>query len=238
MSWSHLVRADATSGAHPVAVAPSLLACDFARLAEEIRAVERAGVEFLHLDVMDGHFVRNITFGPPLVKTIDRVSTVPLDTHLMIEHPDRYIEDFVAAGAAMVSVHVETVPHLHRTVAFIRKLGAKAGVVINPATPVSSLTDIATHVDFVLVMSVNPGFSGQSFIPQSLEKLRRVAAALEAAGSPALIEIDGGIDQSNAADVVAAGANILVAGQAIFGAPDAEAATRALRAAAVRTAGG
>jgi ribulose-phosphate 3-epimerase len=137
----------------------------------------------------------------------------------------------------MVSVHVETVPHLHRTVSFIRKLGAKAGVVINPATPVSALTDIAPDVDFVLVMSVNPGFSGQSFIPQSLEKLARVAAVLKAAGSSALIEIDGGIDQSNAADVVAAGANILVAGNAIFGAPDPEAATRALRAAAGRTVG-
>lgn len=221
-----------------VQLAPSILAADFAALGRDIAAVERGGADLIHVDVMDGHFVPNITIGPTVVRAIKRVATRPLDVHLMIEHPDRYIEDFVAAGAAMVSVHVEAVPHLHRTVSFIRKLGGKAGVVINPATPVSSLTDIATDVDFVLVMSVNPGFSGQSFIPQSLEKLRRVAAALEAAGSPALIEIDGGIDQSNAADVVAAGANILVAGQAIFGAPDAEAATRALRAAAVRTAGG
>lgn len=221
-----------------VQLAPSILAADFAALGRDIAAVERGGADLIHVDVMDGHFVPNITIGPAVVRAIKRVATRPLDVHLMIEHPDRYIEDFVSAGAAMVSVHVEAVPHLHRTVSHIRKLGAKAGVVINPATPVSSLTDIANDVDFVLVMSVNPGFTGQSFIPQSLEKLRRVVATLEAAGSSALIEIDGGIDQSNAADVVAAGANILVAGQAIFGAPDAEAATRALRAAACRTAGG
>jgi ribulose-phosphate 3-epimerase len=222
----------------PVQIAPSILSADFAALGQDIAAVERGGADLIHVDVMDGHFVPNITLGPPVVRAIKRVATRPLDVHLMIEQPDRYIEDFVAAGAAMVSVHVEVVPHLHRTVSFIRKLGAKAGVVINPATPVSAITDIAGDVDFVLVMSVNPGFSGQSFIPQSLEKLRRVAAALQAAGSSASIEIDGGIDQSNAADVVAAGANILVAGQAIFGTADAEAATRALRAAAGRTVGG
>jgi ribulose-phosphate 3-epimerase len=152
--------------------------------------------------------------------------------HLMIEEPDRYIEDFISAGASMVSVHVEVVRHLNRTVSFIRKLGAKAGVVINPATPASTLEDIAPDIDFVLVMSVNPGFGGQAFIPHSLEKLRRVRGVLDGAGSSALIEIDGGIDQSNVANVVAAGANILVAGQAIFGSADAEAATRALRASA------
>ena len=215
-----------------VQVAPSIIAADFTALGRDIAAAERGGADLIHIDVMDGHFVPNITIGAPVVRAIKRVATRPLDVHLMIEEPDRYIEDFVSAGAAMVSVHVEVVPHLHRTVSFIRKLGARPGVVINPATPASALADIASEVDFVLVMSVNPGFSGQSFIPQSLDKVRRVRAVLNDAGSSALIEIDGGIDRSNAADVVAAGANILVAGHAIFGTSDPEAATRALRAAA------
>ena len=228
------------SGPKPpvVQVAPSILSADFAALGRDIAAAERGGADLIHVDVMDGHFVPNITIGPPVVRAIKRIATRPLDVHLMIEEPDRYIEEFIAAGASMVSVHVEAVPHLHRSVTHIKKLGAKAGVVLNPSTPAALLEDIAPDVDFVLVMSVNPGFGGQSFIPNTLKKLQRVRSVLSAAGSSAPIEIDGGIGLDNVGAVVAAGATILVAGQAIFGTADAETATRALRAAANRTPGG
>jgi ribulose-phosphate 3-epimerase len=208
---------------HPIQLAPSILAADFAALGRDIGAVERGGADLIHVDVMDGHFVPNITIGAPVVRAIRRVATVPLDVHLMIEHPDRYIDAFVEAGAGMVS---------HRTVSHIKRLGAKAGAVLNPSTPAAALDAIAAELDFVLVMSVNPGFSGQSFIASSLGKIQRVRDVLRAAGSSAPIEIDGGIDASNIQAVVKAGASIIVAGQAIFGTPDAEAATRALRAAA------
>ena len=216
-----------------VLIAPSILSADFAALGDAIAAVERGGADLIHVDVMDGHFVPNITIGVPVVKSLKRVATVPLDVHLMIEDPDRYIEAFAEAGAGMISVHVEALRHVHRTVHAIKALGVKAGVVLNPGTPVAALTEIAGDVDFVLVMSVNPGFGGQTFIPRSESKLREVRALLDAAGSVAPIEIDGGVDQHNIARVVAAGARMVVAGSAIFNTPDPERATRELKAAAL-----
>jgi ribulose-phosphate 3-epimerase len=220
-----------------VRIAPSILSADFARLGAEIGAVERGGADLIHVDVMDGHFVPNLTIGPPVVKSIRKVATVPLDVHLMIEDPDRYLDAFVQAGASMISVHVEVLPHLHRTVQAIKALGAKAGVAINPSTPVVMLEEIAADLDHVLVMSVNPGFGGQTFIPRSESKIRAIRALLAREGSRASIEVDGGVDRSNAARLVEAGATILVAGNSIFGTPDPERATQELRAAALAKAG-
>jgi len=214
-------------------IAPSILSADFAALGAAIGAAERGGADLIHVDVMDGHFVPNITIGPPVVKSIKRVATVPLDVHLMIEDPDRYIDAFAEAGAAMISVHVEVVPHLHRTIHAIKALGVKAGAVLNPATPVGTLEDIAPDLDFVLVMSVNPGFGGQSFLPHSESKVREVRGLLDRTGSRAAIEIDGGIDLKTVGRVVAAGARMIVAGSAIFHAPDPERATRELKTAAL-----
>jgi ribulose-phosphate 3-epimerase len=220
-----------------IRIAPSILSADFAALGEAVAAVERGGADLIHVDVMDGHFVPNITIGVPVVRSLKKIATVPLDVHLMISDPDRYIEAFAEAGASMLSVHVEVLPHLHRTVQAMKALNVKAGVVLNPSTPVVALEQIAGDVDFVLVMSVNPGFGGQSFIPRSEMKVREIRTLLDRAGNRAApIEIDGGIDLKTVGRVVAAGAQILVAGHAIFGTADAERATRELKAAAVAAA--
>jgi ribulose-phosphate 3-epimerase len=216
-----------------VRIAPSILSADFARLGDAVAMAERGGAELIHVDVMDGHFVPNITIGVPVVKSLKRIAKVPLDVHLMIENPDLYIGAFAEAGASMMSVHVEAVRHIHRTVQALKALGVEAGVAINPGTPVVALREIAADVDYVVVMSVNPGFGGQTFIPRSESKIREVRAILDEAGNPAPIEIDGGVDEQNVARVVAAGARIVVAGSAVFNTPDPERATRELKGAAL-----
>ena len=213
-------------------LAPSILSADFGRLAEEVRAVEAAGADLIHVDVMDGHFVPNLTIGPTVVEAVRRVTRLPLDVHLMIEEPQRYIPDFVRAGADWVSVHVEACPHLHRVVQMIREQGARAGVVLNPATPLSALDAILDAVDFVLLMSVNPGFGGQAFIPSVLPKIAALRQRLDQEGLDVALEVDGGIKADNAEAVARAGADILVAGSAVFGSPDYGATLRALREAA------
>jgi ribulose-phosphate 3-epimerase len=215
-----------------VRLAPSILTADFAALGDAVRALERGGADLVHVDVMDGHFVPNITVGPLVVRALRRVTDLPLDVHLMISEPDRYVDAFAEAGASMISVHVEVLPHLHRTIEHVRSLGVQAGVVLNPSTPVGAIEEMAADVDYVLVMSVNPGFGGQRFIPRSLAKVRAVRALLDAAGSRAPIEIDGGIDHTNIARVVEAGVEIVVAGNAIFSQPDPAGAVRDLREAA------
>lgn len=216
-----------------VEIAPSILSADFARLAEEIKTVERAGASVLHVDVMDGRFVPNITIGLPVVKAISRATQLPIDAHLMIVEPGRYAEQFVAAGAQMVSIHVEADPHAHRTLTAIRNAGAQAGIAINPATSLAALEEVIRFADYVLLMSVNPGFGGQKFIPETLDRLRRLRKMIDERALGTRIEIDGGIDRDNIAEVVAAGAEIIVAGSAIFAAPDPAAAVRELREATV-----
>jgi ribulose-phosphate 3-epimerase len=215
-------------------IAPSILSADFSRLGEEIEAVTRGGATILHVDVMDGHFVPNLTIGLPVVKSLVRATELPIDAHLMISEPGRYAQQFVEAGARMVSVHLEADANLHRTLASIRAAGAQAGVVLNPATPIEALSEALPFVDYVLVMSVNPGFGGQKFIETSTDKVRRLRRMIEERQLAVRIEIDGGIDLENIASVVAAGAEIIVAGSAIFGAPDPEAAVRGLREATVQ----
>jgi ribulose-phosphate 3-epimerase len=217
-----------------VKIAPSILSADFARLADAVAEAESAGADWVHVDVMDGHFVPNITIGVPVVAALRRVTTLPLDVHLMIEQPDRYVDAFVAAGADWLTVHQEASVHLHRTVERIRQLGAKPGVSINPATPSSALSEILPYVDLVLVMSVNPGFGGQSFIPTSTSKIAGLRRELDERGLwPIELEVDGGISAQTAGDVVAAGATVLVAGAAVFNKSGSVAENiRSLRAAA------
>jgi ribulose-phosphate 3-epimerase len=197
-------------------IAPSILSCDFGRLAEEIGTVEEAGADWIHVDVMDGHFVPNLTLGPAITEAANRATDLPLDVHLMIEDPDRFVDAFVSAGADVITVHQEACPHLHRSLQGIRDAGVKAGVSINPSTPVSTLREVAGMLDLVLVMSVNPGFGGQAFIEGAVDKVREARELLDARGSAARIEVDGGVDASNAARLAAAGADVLVAGSAIF----------------------
>lgn len=215
-----------------IKIAPSVLSADFTRLGEHLRQAEAGGADWLHLDIMDGHFVPNISYGPIVVEAVNRVTNLPLDVHLMIENPDFFAPEFVKAGADYVTVHVEACPHLHRTIQLIKQLGVKAGVSLNPATPVSTLEEIIPHVDLVLVMSVNPGFGGQSFIESCLPKVQRVAELIKAKKSNALLSIDGGVGPKNVGALVKAGCQVIVAGSAVFGKPDVAKAIKELREAA------
>jgi ribulose-phosphate 3-epimerase len=199
-----------------VKIAPSILSADFARLGEQVREAEAAGADWIHVDVMDGHFVPNITIGPLVVRAVRKVTSLPLDCHLMITGPERYLVEFVHAGADRLTVHVETCDHMHRTIQQIKELGAKAGVTLNPATPLSTLEEILPYVDLVLILSVNPGFGGQSYISRSTDKIARLRQMLDEIGSQAELEVDGGIHPSTVAEVVEAGATVLVAGSAVF----------------------
>jgi len=216
-----------------VLIAPSLLSADFSRLCEEIANVDRGGADMIHLDIMDGHFVPNITFGPPVVAKLRSCTDLPFDAHLMIENPDLFIEPFVDAGVDMISVHLEAPGHLQRTLALIREKGAKAGVVLNPATSIEGLRYILDDIDFILIMSVNPGFGGQAFIPSTIQKLQDLSSMLSNAGKQIPIQLDGGVGPDNTAEVTSAGARMLVAGSAIFGNPPYEEVIRQMREAAV-----
>jgi ribulose-phosphate 3-epimerase len=211
-----------------VILAPSILAADLARLGEELRSVEKGGAALVHVDVMDGHFVPNISLGPVVVEAVRRSCSLPVDVHLMIEGADRYLDAFVDAGASSVSVHVEALPHLERAVDHLRGRGVRPGVALNPSTPISTLEEILPEVDFVLLMSVNPGFSYQEFLPPVVDKIRRLHRVVAERGLPAKIEVDGGVHLGNIRTVVEAGVDIVVAGAAAFGDGDPEAATRAL----------
>ena len=212
-----------------IKIAPSILSADFARLGDEVRAVANAGADYIHIDVMDGHFVPNLTIGPLVVAAVRKVTDLPLDVHLMIEHPDRYIPDFARAGADIITVHQEAVPHLHRTVQLIKSLGKRAGVSINPATPAASLEVILDELDLVLVMTVNPGFGGQQFIASGLDKIAALRREINRRGLTVELEVDGGVKADNIAGIAAAGADVFVAGSAVFGAADYAATISELR---------
>jgi ribulose-phosphate 3-epimerase len=215
-----------------IELAPSILSADFARLADDVRAASEGGATLLHVDVMDGHFVPNITIGPVVVAALRKVTELPLDVHLMIENPDQYLGAFIEAGADWVSVHQEASVHLHRTISLIRSKGAQAGVVLNPGTPVETLTEVLDQVDYVLIMSVNPGFGGQKFIPGALAKIKKLVSLRAARGLNFRIEVDGGVTLETIGDVVRAGAEVLVAGSAVFGKGDAKNNVQKLLAAA------
>ncbi len=217
----------------PLRIAPSILAADFTKLGEELASIEQGGADWVHVDVMDGHFVPNITIGPFIVEAVRRSTELPLDVHLMIEQPERYVDDFVKAGAATVGIHVETCPHLHRSVAQIREAGARACVVLNPSTPASAVEPVLGDIDQVLVMTVNPGFGGQKFIASMLPKIEQLRRWIDERDLPVALEVDGGIGTETIGRAARAGADVFVAGTAVFGAPDRAAAIDALRRAAV-----
>lgn len=212
-----------------IKIAPSILSADFSRLADEIIKIEQAGADWVHIDVMDGHFVPNLTFGPPVVAAIRKVTPLPFDVHLMVTNPQDLIEPFAKAGADIITVHAETAPHLHRLIQTIKELGKKAGVSLNPSTPLSAVEEVLADVDMLLIMSVNPGFGGQKFIPGAVDKIARLKSMLDERNLIIDIEVDGGINAATARQVVAAGANVLVAGSAVYGAPDISQAINAIR---------
>lgn len=214
-----------------IKLAPSILSADFSNLLKDVQEVEKAGVEYLHIDVMDGHFVPNITIGPLVVQALRKKSNLVFDVHLMIENPDIYIDDFVSAGADLITIHAEAVDHLHRTVQKIKEKGVKAGIALNPATPITAIEFMLPYVDMILLMSVNPGFGGQKFIPEVLPKIKALKQMIDNGNYKIDIQVDGGINANNAGEVVKAGANILVAGSAIFNTPEREQAIKKLRSA-------